>query len=204
MVAGTATEIGKTWVTCRLAEELRRRGVAVSARKPVQSFEPGDDDEGTTDAHLLAAATGERPQQVTPPHRWYPRALAPPMAAAALGLPAIRVDDLVRETTWPTETAVGLIETAGSVRSPLADDGDTAVLAARTRPDLVILVADAALGTIGAVRANQEALAAHRVVVLLNRFDSSDDVHRANLDWLEERCGYGVATGVPTLIGHLR
>ncbi len=32
-VAGTGTEVGKTWVACRLAAELRARGLAVAARE---------------------------------------------------------------------------------------------------------------------------------------------------------------------------
>ena len=55
-VAGTATDIGKTWWTAALARELRAAGMHVAARKPVQSGEPG----ATTDAEVLAAATGER------------------------------------------------------------------------------------------------------------------------------------------------
>ncbi len=36
-VAGTATDVGKTWWTAAVARELRARGVQVAARKPVQS-----------------------------------------------------------------------------------------------------------------------------------------------------------------------
>ena len=78
VVAGTGTEIGKTWVAARLARDLRATGYEVIARKPAQSFDPGD---SSTDAHVLAAATGEEPSMVCPRHRWYPAAMAPPMAA---------------------------------------------------------------------------------------------------------------------------
>ena len=47
-VAGTATGVGKTWLTARILESLRGRGLAVGARKPVQSYAP--DDIGATDA----------------------------------------------------------------------------------------------------------------------------------------------------------
>src|SRR5581483_721782 len=77
-VTGTGTEIGKTWWGSALATELHARGVAVAARKPAQSFAPND---AHTDADVLARATGERPDDVCPPHRWYPVPLAPPMAA---------------------------------------------------------------------------------------------------------------------------
>jgi dethiobiotin synthetase len=53
---------------------------------------------------------------------------------------------------------VGLVETAGGVRSPQADDGDVLDLVAAIAPDHVILVADAGLGTINAVRLSVAAL----------------------------------------------
>ncbi len=45
-VAGTATEVGKTWWTAAVARELRAAGVHVAARKPVQSGDPGDVTDG--------------------------------------------------------------------------------------------------------------------------------------------------------------
>ena len=86
LVVGTGTEVGKTWVSCRLLRALRRRGLIVSARKPIQSYGTGGGI-GATDAELLAEATGEAAGAVCPLHRWYPLAMAPPMAAEALGRP---------------------------------------------------------------------------------------------------------------------
>lgn len=203
LVVGTATEVGKTWVGCELARELRRRGRTVAARKPAQSFESGDDDRGVTDAQLLGQATGEDGDAVTPPHRWYPVPMAPPMAADVLGRPPVRLADLVAETTWTPGTDVGILETAGAVRSPLAEDGDAVVLAARTGPDLVLLVADAGLGTIGAVRAALAGLGLHPTVVLLNRYDDGDDLHRRNASWLRDRDGLDVVTTVAELADRL-
>ncbi|MBV8160920.1 MAG: dethiobiotin synthase, partial [Acidimicrobiia bacterium] len=148
-VAGTGTEVGKTWVAARLAEQLRARGRHVAARKPAQSFAAAE--WGQTDADVLAGATGEKVEDVCPRHRWYEVAMAPPMAADTLGRPAINVGDLAAEVAFPAGIDVGLVETAGGVRSPLAHDGDTVDLAALLEPDAVILVADPGLGTINAV-----------------------------------------------------
>ena len=201
VVLGTGTEVGKTWVSCRLLEQLRAAGVAVAARKPAQSFDPPDADAGPpTDADLLARATGELPNDVCLSHRWYPVALAPPMAADHLGLPPIRVDDLVDELRWPASVTVGLVETAGGVCSPIAPDGDGATLAHLLGADLAVLVADAELGTIHAVRSSAAALAPLRVVVVLNRFDGADDLHRANRAWLSDRDGFDVVTDVAELV----
>ena len=195
-VTGTGTEIGKTWVGAHLLEVLRGRGLKVAARKPAQSFGPG---EGPTDAEVLAAATGEEPEIVCPRHRWYEVPMAPPMAADALGRPRIQIGELARETEFPDGVDLGLVETAGGVRSPLAHDGDTVDLLGLIGPDAVVLVGDAGLGTINAVLLSYAALAPARVHVFLNRFDAGDALHVANRKWLSERFGLYVVTDVETL-----
>ena len=42
LCAGTATDIGKTWVGAATLRSLRDRGHSVAARKPAQSFDPAD------------------------------------------------------------------------------------------------------------------------------------------------------------------
>lgn len=201
VIAGTGTDIGKTWVAARLAEELRARSITVAARKPAQSFAETDT---LTDADVLAAATGEPPEDVCPPHRRYPVPMAPPMAADALGLAPIFLGDVLAEVRdgWPGRAPdVGLVELAGGTRSPLGHDGDGIDLILGLTPDLVILVADAGLGTIHAVRQSMRDLADHPTVVLLNRYDPADDLHRRNLAWLVEREGVDALVGVEMLVG---
>jgi dethiobiotin synthetase len=179
IIAGTGTEVGKTWVAVRLLEHARTLG-SVAARKPAQSFSSEDP---ATDADLLAAASGESPQSVCPPHRWYSVPMAPPMAADALGLGTIRLQDLIAETPWPA-TQLALIETAGGLCSPIAHDADNLELIHRLNPNEVILVADAGLGTLNAVRLCLRALEGVKTTVFLNRFDASKDLHRRNREWL--------------------
>jgi dethiobiotin synthetase len=197
LVTGTGTEVGKTWVGAHLLEALRARGLRVAARKPAQSFAPSE--EGSTDAEVLAAATGEHPETVCPRHRWYEVAMAPPMAADALGRPPIRIRDLAAETDFPDGIDVGLVETAGGVRSPLAHDGDTVDLVALLKPDASVLVADSGLGTINAVLLSFAALAPLPVHVILNRFDRGDGLHIANRTWLMEHYGLDVVVDIDSL-----
>jgi dethiobiotin synthetase len=199
LVVGTETEVGKTWVACAAIRALRSSGVPAVGRKPVQSFAQGS---GATDAELLAAAAGEHPQAVCPAHRWLPLPMAPPMAAEALGLPSFSLVELVRELAWPA-VRLGLVEGVGGVRSPLASDGDSLALVAALEPDVVVLVAPAALGAINAVRLAASCLPGDRLVVFLNRFDPSDEVHQANRRWLEDRDGLVVVTGVERLLQRL-
>jgi dethiobiotin synthetase len=221
LVCGTGTEVGKTWVAASVLEELRGRGLTVAARKPAQSFDvdlEADRLGERTDAEVLSQASGEDPDVVCLPARSYHRAMAPPMAAEMLGLPPFTVGDLADELRWPEPpVAVGVVETAGGVRSPQASDGDAVDLGRLLRPHIVLLVADAGLGTINAVRLSTGALsplvggssaadrpdgAPARLIVALNRFDEEHDIHRRNRQWLAERDSFEVVTlpgGAPNL-----
>lgn len=185
LVVGTGTEVGKTWIAAQLLERWRRSGLVVAARKGAQSFAVGS---GPTDAEVLAAASGVTSSEVCPEHRSYEIAMAPPMAAQVLGLAGFAVADLVAELRWPGEVDVGLVESAGGVRSPQADDGDAIDVARRLRCDRVLLVADAGLGTINAVRLCVDALGhavdPRHLAVVLNRFDPGSVLHQENRRWL--------------------
>jgi dethiobiotin synthetase len=133
------------------------------------------------------------------------------MAAEVLGLEPFTLADLVHDLTWPDGVTVGVVETAGGVRSPLASDGADAVsLAAALVADLIVVVADAGLGTINGVRLSVAALDPLvdardelGLVVLLNRFDPEVDLHRRNRDWLRDREGLTVETSVEALVPHM-
>lgn len=189
-VSGTGTEVGKTWWGCATARQLRSQRRRVAARKPAQSSEAG----AATDAARLAAATGEEPTEVCLPHRSYARAWAPPFAADALGEPPFSIAELVAELDWPEGVDVGLVEGAGGPRSPLAADGDNVDFARALRPELVVVVADAGLGTINAVRLAVDAFAGLPTVVALNYFDRDDDLHGVNFAHLRDACGFAVVT----------
>ncbi len=188
VIAGTGTEVGKTFVGAELCRVLIARGLGVAARKPAQSGEPGDP---TTDADELAAATGEDPMTVCPPHRRYSVAMAPPMAADATGADRISLDEILAEvaSSWPTRAVdLGLIEQAGGVRSPHTHDADGVEVISAVAPDAAVVVADAGLGTINAIRLTTEAVRqdfAGPIFVVLNRFDADNELHCANRRWLE-------------------
>jgi dethiobiotin synthetase len=183
VVAGTGTEVGKTFVGAAVAHSLREQGHSVIARKPAQSYEASD---ASTDATILGAATSERPETVCPKHRWYPVPMAPPMAATALGRDPFSIADLVLETVQSfTAADVALVETAGGAWSPQASDGlHAGDFAEQLGADAVLLVADAGLGVINAVRGAMAALRGSTVVVVLNRFDHRDALHGENRAWL--------------------
>jgi dethiobiotin synthetase len=197
-VTGTGTEVGKTWWTAQVGAELRSQGVTVAARKPVQS----GDGTSPADSVVLGAATGEDPSRVCPSHRSYDLAWAPPMAAAELGLPSFTIAELVRETQWDGGTRVGFVEGAGGPRSPIASDGDNVDLTRSLIPDLVVLVADAGLGTINAVLLSAAAFdGLGPLIVAFNRYDG-DTLARRNRELLTAE-GYDVITAPQELARRL-
>jgi dethiobiotin synthetase len=203
VVAGTGTEVGKTWVGERVVRGLRARELQVAARKPVQSYDPAD--LGHTDAELLAAATEVDPLSVCPPRHWYDVPMAPPMAAEFLRRPPFTIAELVDETaaSWSDGIDVGFVELAGGPRSPMASDGDGVDLAAALQPDLCLLVGDAELGTINSVRLCAAALTIAPLLVFANWYDEANDLHRRNVAWLLERDGYDVLTDVDVITSRL-
>ena len=134
------------------------------------------------------------------------------MAADHLGHDPLGLEDLRAELerSWPPAPAqVGLVELAGGVRSPIAHDGDCAQLTGLLDPELVLLVADAGLGTISAVRSSLDSLAleqvaADRVGVHLNRYDHHDELHRRNLEWLRREEVASITTTVEELVQLVR
>ena len=199
LVVGTATDVGKTWVGGQTLARLRARGVTVAARKPAQSYDPADPH--PLDAQVLAAASGEDPDTVCPAHRTYPVAMAPPMAADVLGLAPLTGAEMMAELTWPDPPpTLGWVETVGGPRSPIALDADAVDLTQALDPDVLVLVADAGLGTINAVNVSMAPFTGRRVIVVLNRFEPTDDLHRRNHEWLATRQGLEVVTDPEALV----
>ncbi|HEY3834434.1 MAG TPA: dethiobiotin synthase [Acidimicrobiia bacterium] len=190
VVTGTGTDVGKTYVTAATIEALRGASAQVQAWKPVQSYTR--DELGNTDAEVLARASGQSPYDVCARHRWLALAMAPPIANAALDGPPFTIETLAKEYRPEPTCDFVFVEGAGGVRSPIADDGDTLALCEALDPDAVVVVAHSRLGTINDTRLTVGALARWPVVVVLNRYDESDHVQRANLLWLRARDGFDV------------
>jgi dethiobiotin synthetase len=125
------------------------------------------------------------------------------MAARELGAPGFTTADLAGGIEWSTAVDVGLVEGVGGPRSPISDDGDNVDLAHLLGPDLVVVVADAGLGTINAVRMSVAAFAGFATVVALNRF-GADPLHHRNLEHLVGVDGFDVVTEPRALADRLR
>ena len=170
----------------RVARELRAGGV--HGRRPQAGAvgRPGR----RTDRRRRARRRHRRGRPTRSARRTarYPVAMAPPMAADELGRPPFTIADLVGEIALarPASTS-GWSRGVGGPRSPIATTATTSTSPHALAPDLVVLVADAGLGTINAVRLSVAALADFPVVVALNRFTGDDPLHARNREHLADR-----------------
>ncbi|WP_339747107.1 dethiobiotin synthase [uncultured Maricaulis sp.] len=148
-ITGTGTDIGKTHVLCALLGALREAGRTARVLKPVASgFDP--DAVSVTDTIRLLRANGqtlsaETVQAMTP---WRFKAAISPDMAARLENRELRLASVVKWCLDHLDPAdPTLIEGAGGVMSPIAEDGLNLDLIREldARP---ILIAGNYLGTI--------------------------------------------------------
>lgn len=147
-VTGTDTEVGKTYVTARIARDLRARGHRVGVYKPVASGCVRTGDELVSlDAKTLWEAAGRpgRLEAVCPQRFAAP--LAPHLAARQEGR---RIDSAPLRTGleyWQACSDVVLVEGVGGLMCPLGDGEYVADLARDLGYPLVIVTRNA-LGTV--------------------------------------------------------
>lgn len=163
-VAGSGTDIGKTYVTASLVRALRTAGRRVRVCKPLASGLPAPADPAfaASDPALLLAAAGLAPTPAAldacSPWR-FAAPLSPDMAAAAEG----RGVSLAEVVDW-TRTVLAesghdhlLVEGVGGVMSPLTQDATGLDLALALRLP-VLLVCGSYLGAISHALTAVEAL----------------------------------------------
>jgi dethiobiotin synthetase len=188
-VAATDTGVGKTILTAALVAALRAAGEPVSARKPVLT---GLDDPPPHDHELLAAASGERPQEVAPLR--YGPAVSPHLAAQLAGR-AIDARALIEDIRAAGPLVI--VEGIGGLLVPFGEGWDVRRLARELGFGLVI-AARPGLGTINHTLLSLEAARAGgiepRAVVLTPWPPEPDQIERSNRETIERLGGVAVAT----------
>ncbi len=157
-VLGSDTGVGKTYIACRLIEQMLSEGLACDALKPVET---GYGVNGVgSDASSLAASLGHNdPSNVTV--FTSPEPISPHLALGGT-FDEARVIDQVRSRS---ATAFTIVETAGGVLSPLAH-GYTMADLARDIGGKCILVTDPYLGTFSRTCSALEAATARGATVV--------------------------------------
>ncbi|MDR3299824.1 MAG: dethiobiotin synthase [Candidatus Accumulibacter sp.] len=186
-VAGTDTEVGKTFAACALLLALRWRGYRAIGMKPVAA---GTDAEGKNeDVERLIAASGvAAPRESINPYLFAP-AIAPHIAAdeAGIVIDIGRIAAAFDRLRGMTDTV--LVEGVGGFCVPLGQHSDTADLAERLALP-VILVVGMRLGCISHALLTCQAIAARGLPLagwIANRIDPAMPRFDENLAALRER-----------------
>ena len=188
-VAGTDTDVGKTFVGALLIEYLVASGRSVGVYKPVASGcqELLDGSRHAEDAdRLWKAATQHLEDRNEIPHEVCPQRFLAPLAppdAAELENQTVDTDLLVEGIQpWLSESFdVTIIEGAGGLFSPLADGMLNSDLVKKLKPDHVIVVAANRLGVIHQCVATARAAQASGMEIsgfVLSQVEPSNDPNR--------------------------
>ncbi len=132
-ITGTDTEVGKTWVSCRLLERAREAGLSCYGLKPVAAG-CEDTEEGLRNedaVNLMAASSVQLPYDVVNPVA-LKAAIAPHIAAQQEGrrITLAQLAGYVRGAISSHPADLILVEGAGGWRVPLNDREMLAGLAA--------------------------------------------------------------------------
>ena len=196
-IAGTDTEVGKTFVTCALLHAFAAQGLNAVGMKPVAA---GTDAEGRNeDVEQLLAAMPVKPAR----ERVNPYLFAPPIAPHIAAAEAGRTIDL--ETILAAFKRLRgmadavLVEGVGGFCVPLGADCDTADLAEKLALP-VILIVGMRLGCINHALLTQQAIAARGLPLagwIANRIDPQMSRCDENLAALQERLSAPLLGVVP-------
>ncbi len=182
-ITGTDTDVGKTWVSVRLIEVLRKRGINAVGMKPIEC---GSYDDSKALQHVSADA-GVTLEEVNPIH------LDEPVAPAAVSVPVeVRFEDLKAAFDHLAGKAdFVVVEGAGGWLVPIDAGKSVADLAVYLGLPVAVVAANR-LGclnhtflTVGAI----DASGLDCLGVFLNLFGEEDLSQRSNADLLSRGLG---------------
>lgn len=186
-IAGTDTEVGKTFVTCALLHAFARQGIRAVGMKPIAA---GTDADGRNEdvEQLLAAMSVNPAREVVNPYLFSPP-IAPHIAAREAGrsIEPGPIQDAFKALQAQAE--VVLVEGVGGFLVPLGPTYDAADLA----QDLalpVILVVGMRLGCINHALLTRDAIAARGLPLagwVANRIDPHMNRLEENIEALQTR-----------------
>jgi dethiobiotin synthetase len=193
-ITGTDTGVGKTVLAALVAGFLRQSGLRVAAFKPVCS---GSRD----DARLLADALGgtQRLDEINP---WHFRAPIAPLLAARREHRRVSLAQILAQARRLRQHFdLVVVEGAGGLLSPLAEDADSRDVIAALRA-IPVLVGPNQLGVVNHLRLTLAALppaARARAMVVLMSPETPDAATRTNAALLAEYFDATRIVGLPWL-----
>jgi len=181
-ITGTDTNVGKTYVACKIAAALKKQNINVIPRKPVESGCQLIDGELIPDDALklqLASQSNETLNTICP-YR-FQQAISP-ARAARLNNQKISIEQLIR--TCITQTNSNdflLVEGAGGIYSPICENALNADLAKKINLPL-LLIAEDKIGCINQVLLCLQAAQHQKLeikTIVLNDISNSNQINNA-------------------------
>ena len=176
-VSGSDTDVGKTWVVAAIARELLERGESVQVIKPVQT---GAENDVETDVSIIKRQISY-PNLETHTLFSYALPIGPVAAARSEGKSLELAPILSRLRGLPEDKDWRIIEGAGSLATPVAEDGkDWADFAKAIGLRRIVLVVDNRVGGIGQSRLVHSFAASKGLEggIILNESRKQDPVHK--------------------------
>jgi dethiobiotin synthetase len=202
VITGTGTGVGKTMVTAACAALAVDGGQRVAVVKPAQTGvgpqEPGDLDEVARFAGKITTRELRR----------YPEPLAPDTAAARSGLPQVHPAEVAAVVAeLAADHDLVLVEGAGGLLVRFDDEGATLADVAWALNAIVLIVAEAGLGTLNHTALTAEVLLRRGVEcagVVIGSWPAEPDLaSRCNLVDLPEAAGGPLLGALPEGAGLL-
>ncbi|GAA5159661.1 MULTISPECIES: dethiobiotin synthase [Amycolatopsis] len=192
VVTGTGTGVGKTAVTAAIAALARAGGRRVAVLKPAQTGVAPDEPGDLAEVVRLAGDVTTRELQR------YPDPLSPEAAARRSGLPVLNPPEIAAAATELDEFHdLVLVEGAGGLLVRFGPDGSTLADVAWALGALVLVVAEAGLGTLNVTALTAEVATArglHVAGVVIGSWPAEPD-----LAMLSNVADLPVAAGAPLL-----
>ena len=138
-VIGTDTEVGKTFVACRISRLLVECGMRVGVYKPVAS---GSEDSHPSDAELLREAANQNCELKHVCPQQFAASVAPPIAAAMEGKEVDESLLLTGANWWLGRCDILIVEGAGGALSPISAQQTVLDVAVQFGFPLLLVVAD--------------------------------------------------------------
>jgi dethiobiotin synthetase len=185
-ITGTDTGVGKTYVTCHLAEKLRREGVDVGVMKPISTGPASEDDALYLKKKLKLS---DPLKLINPIHLKHALAPYPAAQLEKRKLDLKKIFSAFKELEKRHQTV--LVEGIGGVAVPITKDYCVIDLIKEMGLP-VIVVARAGLGTINHTLLTVGALIDCRIEVagiIMNGFTGKDKSEKTNVEVIEKLSG---------------
>jgi dethiobiotin synthetase len=188
-ITGTDTGVGKTYVTCYLAEKFRRQGVDVGVMKPISTGPSGEDDALYLKKKLKLSDPLEL---INPIHLKHPLAPYPAAKLERKKIDLKKIFAAYKELEKRHQTI--LVEGIGGVAVPITKDYCVIDLI-KDMGLPVIVAARAGLGTINHTLLTIGALIDCKIEVagiIMNGFTGKDRSEKTNAEVIEKLSGVPV------------